>query len=869
MSRLVIWLAARLVPGTRRAEWLERWRAELWTLNQSASGHRPQPARLRFALGAVPDAVAESVDGFRDAWAWSGLLADVRGAWRSSVAAPGVTLTAIGILGFGAAGAATIFSLADTLLLRPLPGLEAPDRLVQIGRKDPANFDNFSYPNYRDLRDGLAGTIDLAGWANTSVVVGEGPSTDVVRAQLVTANYFRVVGARTAGGPGLVASTDESFRDRAEAVVSDGFWRQHGAAIDADEGIVAIDGQPFRVVGVTPPGFVGVDAGSSAPHVWIPLLALGRADMGERMGDRGWSWLQAIGRVAPDVPIPAAREATVALHARLAEDHAATIGDTVTFVEGAGLDPPGRALAGQLIGVLMAAAGLVLVVASANVAGLQFARNLGRRHELAIRLSLGASRRRVVRGLLIEQGLMAALAGAFAFMLTWWTSAWLLSVLPYDVAVTLGPTPRQLLFALAVSVAATALVGLWPLVAVVRSVPGDLLHSTRFAPRRLLAGRVLVGVELAVSAVLLCLTALMARSVLESTRVDPGFDTAGVVTVALRPLPGRSSDAGAVVAEALQRLQAVPGAGGAAAATALPVVDPQSSSVLSLPGAESSTDPARIPVVTADVTADFFETLRIPITAGRALDARDRTDGEVPVVVNEPLAGWAFPGEPAVGRTIAAGPVTYRVVGVAASTSLRSVRDRALPAMWRPADPSGGAPLRLVVRVDGDAAAAPGAIRAALEPMAGDVMVRAVEPLDAAVAGSLGTTRLMAQLAVVFGGLALLISAVGLHAVSSAQVQGRRHEIGVRLAIGASPRRVVQTILRSAILTAMAGSAAGVAGVVLAGSHLRAFLFNVEPADPAAMVATVAVLSLTSIAAVIGPARRAGRTDPLIVMREP
>lgn len=861
MSRVLVWLAARIVPGARRAEWIERWQAELWVV---AHEREHRLAGLSLAAGAFPDALAEFVDGWRDGWSWDGLIADVRDAWRAARRAPALTLTGIAILGLGAASAATIFSLADALLLRPPPGLDAPDRLVQIGRKDAASFDTFSFPNYLDLRDGLAESVTLAAWANTAVVVGDGAGAEVVRAQQVSTNYFSVVGAAIAAGPGF--STVTPAAGGRELVVSDSFWRRHGQPAVGTE--LAVDGQAYRIAGVALPGFVGVDAGSGAPHLWVPISSATLDDFTERRVERGWSWLRIVGRLAPGTSMAAAREATVAVHRRLAEAHAATIGDTVTFAEGVGLDPPSRALAGQLIATFMAAALLVLAVATANVAGLQLSRNLGRRHELAVRLSLGASRRRVFRTLLVEQALWAVVAGAVAFAQTWWTSAWLLTLLPYDIAVPPGPTPRLLLFALVASVLATTVIGWWPLATAVRSVPADILRTRHADPRRQRLGQVLVGLELAVTAVLLCLTVLMARSVMRATDADPGFAPDGVVALNLRLLPGRSADGASVMADALARVRALPGVTTAAFATSLPVVDPQSSRVLMPPGAAYAPDPARVVAVSANVSDGFFSALGLPIAAGRPLEARDRVGAEVPAVINASLASALFAEAPAVGRTFDAGPVVYRVVGVAAQTSLRSLRDRQLPAMWLPLDARGEWPARLIVRTTASSNTATDLIRGALEPLQGDLMVRDVTPLAPLVARSLGNTVLMAQLATVFGGLALLISAVGMHAVSSAQVQRRRHEIGVRLAVGAVPATVVRGMLRVAVLTAAAGCVVGVAGIVLAEAQLRAFLFDVQAADPIAIAVTLGVLSAVSIAAVIGPAVRAGRTDPLIVMRE-
>ncbi|HSC25636.1 MAG TPA: ABC transporter permease, partial [Vicinamibacterales bacterium] len=762
---------------------------------------------------------------------------------------------------------ATIFSLADAVLLRPPPGLADPARLVQIGRKDAANFDNFSYPNYRDLREGLADVVDLAGWANARVVAGEGLDAEELSAQVVTVGFFQVAGVALTVGPGLAGSDDAAFDARAEAVVSAAYWRTHGPAIRAADGHLRLNGRMFRIVGVAPDGFVGVDTGSRAPAVWLPLLAVGAGNVRERLSERGWSWLQIVGRLRPGVSMTVARDATVAVHARLAQSYAPTIGETVTFVEGVGLDPPGRTLAVRLLGVFMAMAVLVLVVAAANVAGLQFSRNLVRRHEFAVRLALGASSRRLLRALLVDQALLAATGGSLAFLLTYWTTGWLRAVLPYDVAVAFGPTPRLLAFAIGASVVASTALALWPLVGVIGVDGTDALRARRLEAGKLRAGRLLVGLELAISALVLTLAGLLVRSALHATRVDPGFDVDRTLVVSVRRQPNRTTASSVVMEAARQRLRGVPGVTAVGVATSVPVADPQGSRVIMPPGAVYDPNAERMPVIAAAADAGFFDALGLAAVDGRVLDAGDRIGDEVPVVVNEGFARRVFPAARATGQVLTSGSVTYRIVGVVAQTSLRSLRDGALPAMWTPLDDRGEAPSRLIVRTDNAPDASVAAVRAALEPLADEILVRRIDMLAPLVAASMDDTLLAARLTVLFAAGALLMAVVGLYGLSSALVSARRYDLGVRLALGAEPHLVTRGVVATSLSTALVGSVFGLTAAWLAGAPLRALLFEVDAADPLTMLATVAVLSLASIIAVAGPAHRAGRTDPLVVMR--
>lgn len=872
MSPLILRLAALLVPRVRREEWLEQWRAELWALDADTDVGGGRWGRTRFALGAVPDALAEAAAGWREGWSLAGLAADARAGWRALARAPVTSLATALIVGAGTAATATVFSLADATLIRAPRGVTDPDTLFQLGRHDAASFDNFSVPNLLDLQAGLTGVADLAAYANRQVVVGEGADARIVPVQAVTPGYFRVLGVSIDNGPGLTPAPANTIGRSAEAVASRAFVRKHARLID-NGGTLAINGVRHRVVGVADADFAGAEIGTARPELWVTPAAIRGGDPAVWEAERGNSWLWMIGRRHPGVSLEEARAAARTVHASLAAAHPGLVGETITVVDGIGLRPADRAVAERLVGAFLGVAALVLLVAASNAAGVQVARALDRRRELTVRVSLGASRPRVLRGLLVEQALLALAGAGAAFVLTYWSTAWLRASLPYDLSASFGPDVRLLLFALAAAVGVTALVAAVPLWrvaggAVQRGVrDGGQTHS------RQRIGTALVVAQLAVSSALLIVGGVLTRSLLAAAQADPGFSTERVLTVSLRAMPGATGDPAVLVDDIRRRIAEVPGVAAVAAADALPVVSPQSTRAVATPDAAYDPDARRVPAVSAAVDPALFEVLGLTARHGRlftpddAAMARAAAGDPVPAVVTASLADRLFGERSAVGQLIQSGPLVARVVGVVDPLAVRSVRDSRTPAMWTPFDPARDTPAEIAVLTRGASAAVADEIRAALAPLSSSAIVRDIAPLSARVAASLSSTLAGARVTAAFGLTALAIAVVGLFGVVASRVARLRREFGVRLALGARPATLVRAVLVWALVPAVAGAMLGI-GVVAAGQRqIAPLLFGVSALDPLVVLLTVAVMSATALVSALGPARRAARTDPLVVIR--
>jgi predicted permease len=627
-----------------------------------------------------------------------------------------------------------------------------------------------------------------------------------------------------------------------------------------------------RVVGVADADFAGAEIGTARPELWVTPGAMRGGDPAVWEAERGHSWLWVIGRRRPGVSHEEARAAARTVHASLAAAYPGLVGETITVVDGVGLRPADRVVAERLVGAFLGVAVLVLLVAASNAAGVQVARALDRRRELTVRVSLGASRPRVLRGLLVEQALLAVAGAGAAFVLTYWSTAWLRASLPYDVSASFRPDARLLLFAFTTAVGVTALVAAVPLWRVAGGAVQRGLRDGGRTHGRQRIGTALVVAQLTVSSALLIVGGVLTRSLLAAAQADPGFSTERVLAVSLRAMPDATGDPAALLDDVRRRIAAVPGVAAVAAADALPVVSPQSTRAVATPDAAYDPDAPRVPAVSAAVDPALFDVLGLRrhgrlFTPDDAAMARAAAGDPVPTVVTASLAERLFGERSAVGQLIQSGPLVARVVGVVDAVAVRSVRDTRTAAMWTPFDAARDTPAEIAVLTWGAPAAVADDIRAALAPLSSSVIVRDIAPLSARVAASLSSTLAGARVTAACDLTALAIAVVGLFGVVASRVARLRREFGVRLALGARPATLVGAVLVRALVPAVAGVSLGI-GVVAAGQRqIAPLLFGVSPLDPLVVLLTVAVMSATALVAALGPARRAARTDPLVVIR--
>ena len=783
---------------------------------------------------------------------------------------PGFTALAVSVLALAIGANSAIFSVFEGVLLRA-PAFEDPGRLVFVWEARPARnqIRNVvaSY-NYARWRERATSFIGIAAFTHSRVNLTGGGDPEQLDAARATGNLFAVLGVRPFLGRALA---DEDSRPQAAPVVvlSEGFWRRRFAA---DPGIVGrslvLDGRPTTVVGVMPQSFQ-LPAGKAA---WLPITL----DQELRDSWRG-RWLTVVARLGPETTLAQARDEMARLHEDLARELPAynTGWTTNVFSLPADLVRDVR----PALTVLMGAVSLLLLVACANVANLLLARALSREREVAIRSALGASPGRLVRQLLAESLLLGVLGGVAGLLLGAWLLQGLLALLPAEVRLVahVGLNPAVLAFTAAVSLASAILFGLVPALQQARPslVPalkeGGQTRGASPARRRLKAA--LVVSEIALSLVLTAGTGLLLRSFWRLANVDPGFRPQGVLTVPVglpdRTYPTAERQA-AFIREAVARASRLPGVESVAAMSATPLGGGGSATrfrVLDRPvpprGEEPSTN-VRI------VTPGLFRTLAIPLLAGRDFDERDVAGRPAVVVVSRGLAREFWPDKNPLGQRVSLswdGWTEAEVVGVVGNVRFNTL-DRDMPrVMYWPQAQLANAFMALLVRTSGPPLSLVPAVRQELAALDRDLPPGRFRTLDEVAAGSLDQPRFLLRLLAAFALVALALAAVGVYGVMSYTVGERIPEVGVRLAIGASPADIVRLILGEGLALGAAGIALGLVLTAAGAGALGTLLYEVPPRDPVSLAAVAALLLLATLAAAWLPARRAARTDPLKALR--
>jgi predicted permease len=844
------------------------------------------------------------------------LLHDLRYGARALRRAPGFTLLVVASLGLGIGANAAIFSLVNALYLRPLPARE-PGRLVVFddgaseGRSTvlvPGRLNHLSYPMYQRMRAETRAFEDVAAQQSAPATLRVGPG-DRATARLVTANYFALLGVWPALGRAFAAGN----QSEAEVVLSDRYWRRRFGGDRAVLGRrVWLDGRPHTVVGVAPPGFVGLNVGAHT-DLWRPIGADPPGYL-DRAGDR---WLLVVGRLRPGVSLAAA-DADVN---RVLQQFLADRRGEVPFVDPAraspasvhiALAPGGRGVSplrpgfGQPLAALMAGVGLLLLIVCLNLSHLLLARALVRQREMGIRAALGAGRGRLVRQLLAEGLLLGGAGAGVAALASGWASEALLAMaasgraaLDLDVA----PDLRVAGFIAAVAALAVLLLGLvpaWPVLVGRAASLHQRLAWTSLAmtagARRRRGARALLVSQVAVSLVLLVGAGLLVTSLQRLRAVDPGFARERLLLAELDPAgPDGTGTAGfprfararlakmegarAVAAydDVLRKVEAIPGVSAASLSRRAALGGGGMFVRIFARGTVAAPDPVRPAEVGWNLgiaTARFFETMGMPVVRGRGFDRADREGAPRVAVVNEALARQFF-GGPAValgkrfrfGTDDAAAP-DVEVVGVVGDTRHRDLREPPRPTAWvpaaqRPDDRLGS----LEVRALGDPARLAAEVRRAVAEVAPQLTVLGVRTMQAQIERSLMKERLMATLSITFGVAALLLVCLGLYGVMAEWAGQRTRELGLRMALGATAGGVRWLVLRQALVLVVAGLVVGLPAALAGGRMLSGFLFGIEPTDAATLGAAALVLVAPAALAAYLPARRASRVTPMAALR--
>jgi putative ABC transport system permease protein len=807
------------------------------------------------------------------------MFKELRYAARMLVKRPGFTLVAVLTLALGIGANTAIFSVVNATLLRPLP-FKDPDRVVMIWgvlAKLQADTLPNSAPNFEGLRKDAKSFEHMSAFRSWSWQLTGSGDPELLRGARVTSDFFEAVGA----GPtlGRVFTAEEDVPNRAPvAVISYDLWQRHfGGDQNVIGKTITLTGQNAMVIGVMPAGFRFPGGANMIPglqfslqnDVWMPLAITD--EQRQRQGNLN---LATIGRLKPGVSPLQGRTELNAIQQGLP---LGTIGFGINVV------PLHQQMVGTIrkpLFVLLATVAFVLLIACANIANLLLARATSRQKEIAIRAALGAGRRRIVGQLLTESLLLSITGGAIGLLLAVWGNSLLVSLIPREVPriSEVSVDPRILLFTLAISILTGLIFGLVPALQASRF---DLNKSLKDGVRGMTSGAgqnrlrsLLVVSEVAMALVLLIGAALLMKSFVRLLEVKPGFNPANVLTfeVQLPNLPPsryeRDEEQTAFFQQLTTRLQALPGVENAGGVLSLPLSGAVESTDLFVAGQESR-DGLRPQADYTVVTPNYFATLQIPLLQGRQLNAQDKQDAPLVIVINDTLAARLWPGQDPIGKRLRVGfeEKDREVIGVVGTIKQTTLDAEAHAAMYLPHLQSPNPRLTLLVRTHGDPLSIAAAVRQEVRAIDKDVPVTQVQTMEKVLGASVAQPRFSMLVVALFAALALVLSAVGIYGVMAYAVSRRAHEIGVRMALGAGANQVLKLVLKDGMTLALAGIALGLLGAFALTRLMASLLFGVGAKDPATFISVAVFLALVAFIACYIPARRATKVDPLVALR--
>jgi putative ABC transport system permease protein len=858
VRRSVLRLFNALRPGHGEDELAREVASHLTILEDDfrRRGMTAEEARLaaRRAFGGVEQAKELQRDARSFRWL-SDARQDAYYAARMLRRAPGFTIAAVLTLALGIGANTAIFTVVHAVMLRPLPYLE-PDRLVGVIQQHKSfGVEIVTWPDYVEWRDTASSFASLAAaWNRVSNLTGIDEPERLTGAA-ITPNLFSTLGV--VPQLGAVFSADRTTNPRT-VVLSDRLWkRRFGAAADVIGRTIALNGTSHTVIGVMPAGF----AWPEAVELWVPFVP-------EPAMNGGYHLLQVVGRLSPGATLSAARAELETIAAAAAASRPATNKDWGVQVSSL-LDYTVGPASGPLL-ILAGAAACVLLIACANVAGLLMSRALTRRREISMRTALGASRSRIIRQLVTESLVLAALGGVCGLAVADLSIPALLSrtTLPRVSGITLNAP--MLAITLTASIVSGLLFGLLPAPATSRSSVSTAVRVRDQSSTAWLRSALLV-VEIAASVVLLAGAGLLLRSFYNLQTVETGLNVDRVLTARFF-LPRASYPIERCVAlyqQMIDRVAALPDVADVAAVSVFPFSNTSANVVFTIPG---RTPPAPGEVLTANfssATPGYFRAMGIPLISGRGFENADQASAPFVAVVNQAMVDRYFPGQNPIGQFVQIlGPNPRQIVGVIPNLRQRALHLPAEPEIYAPHAqfPAGG--MFLVVRTKHDAPErAAAAVRAIIRALDRDVPIASMRTGAELVAITMSPRRQNLVLLSVFAALALILSVVGVYAVLSFTVSQQMSEIGIRMALGASASSVLAMMLRKGLLPVLIGLTIGIALALVATRALSQMLFDVRPSDPATITGVALLLLAAASVAVLIPARRATQVDPLIALR--
>jgi predicted permease len=902
LSRRLIALVGAIVPRRFRTRFRQEWEAELeyreaLLARWDRLDWRNKLELLWRSLGAFMDAIWLQPQRLEDE-----MFQDLRYGARLLLKSKMFTLIAVLSLALGIGANTAIFSLINALMLRPLPVKNAQELALFSIAVPSRAYHGFNYTHYEMFRDGNQSFTSVIaadrGWRGRLIVNESGAGVESVQEQRVSGNFFSVLGVNAVVGRTLIEADDNPSNPHPGAVISYEYWRRRfGLDPQVVGRRVTVNNTALTIVGVAPPGFFGFEVGNR-PELWWPA----KADISRL---KGYRWYRVIGRLRPGVSLTQAQAEMETIFQRLLNDDAARSPNwTPTerrkhFEQHISLEAGGaghtdlRQMFRQPLFILMTAVGLTLLIACVNVANLLLARAARRRKEIAVRLALGAGRFRLLRQLLTESVLLSLLGGAAGLLFARVFLRGLIIYLPqypHKTTLDVSPDARVLAFTLLVSVLTGLLFGLAPAWQATRlNLTASLKDQTGASASRsrLTLNKALVVAQVALSLFLLIGAGLFARSLRNLRTLDAGIDYENVVQFWL----DTNEDYGAerlsdLYKRMLARLESLPGAQSATLSNYSLLSDFYANTVVSIPG--------RTPAPDEDMSSKFitvgprfFETMKMPILAGRDFGAQDerppappknasaatgpKSPAEAPplsVVVNQAMARYFFGNESPVGKRFLDGRRLIEIIGVARDSKHVTLREQPQRVFYLYYfQQLGRGVARFQLRVSGqpvDYAATIERLAREFDPQAPVVELRMMRD---SVDASLMQERFIAQLGSAFSLFALLLACVGLYGVMSYTVARRTNEIGIRMALGARGADVVRMVMKETMLMVAIGMAIGLGAALVTTRLIATLLFELSPYDPSTIAA--AALLMTVVAALAGylPARRASRVDPMTALR--
>ena len=807
---------------------------------------------------------------------------DVRYGFRVLGKSPGFAVLAVLTLALGIGANTTIFSWVSCTLLNPIPGVAKTDELVAISLSPDAMAPfPLTYPDFVHLREHTQSFSGLAAFSLSDAMnlTGYG-KPERIFGTVASANYFDVLGVRPILGRGFLPSEDQTPGAAPVTVISYRLWRTHFRGTDAILGqTISLNQHTYTIVGVTPPLFQGTQTGLRS-DLWIPVMMQQLVmPQGDLIHDHHYFWLGALGRLKPGVPPAQAQQELTVLMQPMAEQYPQEHkGHEAVTLFPLWRGPFGaNAFFSTLLPLLLAISGVVLLLTCANVANLLLVRSVARRREIAIRLSIGAGRWRLLRQLLVESMMLALGGGVVALVVTLWSSGTMMlfippTSLPIDLAVK---TDRAVLLAgLLISIATGLIFGLLPALRTSNISPAAVLKEETTTsvggPRRARLSSALVVAQVSLSLLLLICAGLFIRSFVSAQQFNPGFNSEHVLLTSYDLFPaGYTQATGIQFDRQLQsRISALPGVEAVSLASRVPLGF-GGGSISVKPEGYTGQPHESMEIPQAHVGPNYLHAMQIPLAAGRDFTVQDTETSQPVTIVNQSFADRYWPHQNPLGKHVVTdiSDKTFVVVGVTRNTSFANLNADPGPYIYLPVYQAYRPAITLHVRVSGDPMAAAAVVEKAIHELNADLPLFDVTTLKSTIQLATIGMRLAGTFVGAFGLLALILAAVGIYGVISYTTRQRTHELAIRRALGAAPNDVFRLVLGEGLRLALIGISIGLVVSILLTRFLKNLLFGVTSTDALTFSAVAVLLCFVALVACFIPAHRATRVDPMAALR--